>query len=47
MQRIYYIVLLFSVLLVSCEDKIDINLNDASPKVVIVGDLSNLRISTR
>ncbi|MGJ1283421.1 DUF4249 domain-containing protein [Sphingobacterium spiritivorum] len=42
MQRIYYIVLLFSVLLVSCEDKIDINLNDASPKVVIVGDLSNL-----
>jgi len=45
MKKIHYItaaLVLFTLLCWSCEDKIDIDLNDADPRVVIVGDLSNL-----
>ena len=36
-----YIILFVGLLLLSCEDVIDINLNDASPKLVIIGEVSN------
>ncbi|WP_033564404.1 DUF4249 domain-containing protein [Sphingobacterium sp. SYP-B4668] len=42
MKAIPYILTVFTILCWSCEDKIDINLNDADPKLVIVGDLTNL-----
>lgn len=41
MVRICLIVLSISFLLISCEDVIDINLNDADPQLVIVGTVSN------
>lgn len=42
MHRIYpFIVLLTSILCSSCEDVIDVNLNDANPQLVIVGVVSN------
>lgn len=36
-----YIILIVSLLLYSCEDVIDINLNDANPQLVIVGEIHN------
>src|SRR3546814_19296413 len=41
MNRLYVIVLLVSAFLFSCEDVIDINLNDADPQLVIVGTVSS------
>lgn len=37
-----YIFLIISVLLVSCEDLIDVNLNSANPKIVVEADLNDL-----
>ncbi len=41
MNRVVFIMLLISASLLSCEDVIDINLNDADPRLVIVGTVSN------
>lgn len=42
-----YIFLLFGLMLSSCEDVIDINLNDASPKLIIVGEIDNRTTTQR
>lgn len=41
MNRCYFIWLLISLFLLSCEDVIDINLNDADPQLVIIGTVNN------
>lgn len=41
MNRYYFIWLLISLFLLSCEDVIDINLNDADPQLVIIGTVNN------
>ncbi|MGV3761639.1 DUF4249 domain-containing protein [Parapedobacter sp.] len=41
MNRLYFIILIISFFSLSCEDIININLNDADPQLVIVGTVSN------